>query len=179
MGHETRAGGGGDTVEMRLNRGVGIVYCAVAAVVALLVLAGIGAYVTSGRVVMAFVVAVAGLAVAGFLAVVAGAMILPALTVDVSGVRGRTARGGRIAAEWGDITLDVDDNAASGTIRMNLDGASLTLSGRSWLGFRDFVLLVASTPAATSRLSQPARTEVVRLLQIANQLPGDQGECSD
>jgi membrane protein implicated in regulation of membrane protease activity len=176
MGHDARSGGDAAAVEMHLNRGIGIIYCAVTAVVLLLVLAGIGAYLSSGRLLMALVAAGVGLAVAGFLAMVTAAMLLPALTLDRTGVRGRTARGNRIAAGWGDITLDVDENAAPGTIRMNLDGASLSLSGRSWLGFRDFVILVAGTPAAASRLTQPARAEVVRLLQISNQRPGNQGD---
>jgi hypothetical protein len=176
MNHDTHAGGDADAVEMHLNRGIGIVYGAVTAVVLLLVLGGGWLYLSSGRILMAVVAAAVGLALVGFLTAVTAAMLLPALIVDRTGVRGRTARGSRVAAGWGDITLDVDDDAAPGTIRMNLDGASLSLSGRSWRGFRDFVILVAGTPAAASRLTQPAREEVLRLLQISNRLPGTRGD---
>lgn len=179
MGHDTRAGGDADAVEMHLSRSIGMIYCAVTAVVLLPVLAGIGAYLSSGRPLMALVAAVVGLAVVGVLATVTAAMILPALTVDRTGVRGRTARGNRIAAGWEDVSLDVDDNAAPGTIRMQLEGESLSLSGRSWFGFRDFVILVAGTPAAASRLTPPARAEVVRLLRISNRLPDTHGDRPD
>ena len=36
----------------------------------------------------------------------------------------------------------------------------------SWVGFGGFVLLVASTPKAAARLTQPARDELSRLLHI-------------
>lgn len=171
MVHDTRAPGDADAVEMHLSRTIGIIYCVVTTVVLLLVLAGVGASLGGGHLLATLVTAVVGLAVVGFLTTVSAAMVLPALTVDGNGVSGRTVRGRRIAAEWGGITLDVDDNAAPGTIRMDLAGESLSLSGRSWFGFRDFVILVAGTPAAAGRLTQPARVEVVRLLEIANRLP--------
>lgn len=179
MGHDARVGGDADAVEMHLSRSVGMIYCVVTAVVLLLVLAGIGAYLGSGHLLMALVAAVVGLAVVGFLATVTAAMILPALTVDRTGIRGRTARGKRIAAGWEDVTLDVDGNAAPGTIRIHLEGESLSLSGRSWFGFRDFVILVAGTPAAASRLTQPARAEVIRLLRISKRLHDNHGDRPD
>ena len=38
--------------------------------------------------------------------------------------------------------------------------------GRSWVGFREFVVLVANTPDAAAQLTPAARSEVCRLLQI-------------
>ncbi|MBU2667253.1 hypothetical protein KOI35_27460 [Actinoplanes bogorensis] len=152
-----------DSVELRPNRRTGAGYGVLTAVVLLLVLAGVVAYLGSGRLLMAVVTAVVGLSITGFLTVITAALLLPALTADRSGVRGRTARGARLAATWDDITLDVGERAAPGTLRITLNGETLTLTGRSWSGFRDFVTLVAGTPAAASRLTPPAFAEVRRL----------------
>lgn len=156
---------------MHLNRTFGAVYGAVTAVLSLLVVAGVAAYLSSGRILMAIVTATVGLALAAFLAVVSAAMLLPALSVDRRGVRGRTARGAELAAGWAEITLDAGEDAAPGTLRMTLNGESLSLSGRSWSGFRDFVILVAGTPVAAGRLTPPAQAEVARLMAIADRLP--------
>jgi hypothetical protein len=43
---------------------------------------------------------------------------------------------------------------------------SVSVSGRSWVGFRELIVLVRSTPHAAAQLTPAARSEVSRLLQI-------------
>lgn len=40
----------------------------------------------------------------------------------------------------------------------------MSVSARSWVGFGEFVLLLAETPGAVDRLTPTARREVMRLL---------------
>ena len=42
----------------------------------------------------------------------------------------------------------------------------MSVSARSWIGFREFVALLGSTPEATTRLTPAARQEVARLLGV-------------
>jgi hypothetical protein len=129
-------------------------------------LAGVASNLSSGRLVMAGVIAVFGLPLSAFLALLTYSIVVPSLTVSPTRVSGRLSWRGRVDADWNEITIDVVDEAPPGTLRMEIGKESVSVSGRSWVGFREFVVLVASTPQAAARLTPAARTEVMRLLQI-------------
>lgn len=159
----------GDTgpapVRLHLHRGIGWgVYGTATAAVFVLVLLGALSYLSSGRFVMAAVVTVFGLGATGFLAVITHAMVTPDLTVTAAGVSGRMPRGNRVDAAWEDITVDVDDTRPPGTFTLGVGDGSVAVSGRSWVGFEPFLLLVGSTPTALARLTPAALQEVIRLL---------------
>jgi hypothetical protein len=42
----------------------------------------------------------------------------------------------------------------------------VSLNARSWVGFRELVVLLDSTPDAAARLTPAARQEVARLLRV-------------
>ncbi|MEP6648987.1 MAG: hypothetical protein ABJA74_03625 [Lapillicoccus sp.] len=110
--------------------------------------------------------AVVVLVITAFLGIVTHALVWPALTVSASGVSGQMALGRPVDIAWEDVTIDVDDDAAPGTLRLDVGAESVSVSSRSWVGFGDFVWLVCVTPAAAVRLTPAARREVVRLLEI-------------
>ena len=165
---ETRAGGvEPDTVRLHLHRGIGWgLYGTATVAVFALVLAGTVAALQSGKIITAAVLAVVGLALTAFLAVVTHAMVAPALTVRATGVSGRLPRGKPIDVRWDDVLVDVDDTAGPGALRLSLGDHSVSVSARSWIGFRELVVLLASTPEATARLTPAARREVARLLGV-------------
>jgi hypothetical protein len=115
---------------------------------------------------MASVLAVAGLSLTAFLAFLTYAMVMPSLTAGMAGVSGRVSWRGRFDASWNEVTIDVDDRAEPGAIRLDIGKESVSVSARSWVGFREFIILVGSTPHAAARLTPAARHEVTRLLQI-------------
>jgi hypothetical protein len=156
-----------NAVQLHLHRGVGWgLYGTATAVVLALVLAGVAANLSSGELVIACVIGVVGLALTAFLAFLTYSIVTPLLIATEDGIRGRLSRRGRVDAYWDEVTIDVDDNALPGTIRLDIGEESVSVSGRSWVGFGEFVLLVASTPQAAVRLTQPARDELSRLLHI-------------
>jgi len=156
-----------NAVQLHLHRGVGWgLYGTATAVVLALVLAGVAANLSSGELVIACVIGVVGLALTAFLAFLTYSIVTPLLIATEDGIRGRLSRRGRVDAYWDEVTIDVDDNALPGTIRLDIGEESVSVSGRSWVGFGGFVLLVASTPKAAARLTQPARDELSRLLHI-------------
>jgi hypothetical protein len=134
--------------------------------VLVLVLAGAASNLSSGRLVMGAVIAVVGLTLSAFLALLTYSIVVPSLTVNAARVSGRLSWRGRIDVDWNEITIDVDDDAAPGTLRLKIGEESVSVSGLSWVGFREFIVLVASTPQAAARLTPTARTEVRRLLHI-------------
>lgn len=107
-----------------------------------------------------------GLSLSAFLALLTYSIVVPSLTVNEARVSGRLSWRGRIDVDWNEITLDVDDEALPGTLRLKIGEESVSVSGRSWVGFGEFIVLVASTPQAADRLTPPPRTEMRRLLQI-------------
>jgi hypothetical protein len=115
---------------------------------------------------MAGVIAVVGLPLTAFLALLTYSIVVPSLTVSAARVSGRLSWRGRVDADWHEITIDVVDEAPPGTLQLEIGEDSMSISGRSWVGFREFVVLVASTPQAAARLTPAARTEVRRLLRI-------------
>lgn len=156
-----------DAVRLHLHRGIGWgVYGTVTVAVFGLVVAGAVSYVLSGRFLMAAVVTVVGLAMTGFLALVTHAMVVPALTVGATGVRGRMPRGTTVDAGWDDVTVDVDDRAGTGALMLRVGDGSVSVNARSWIGFRELVVLLGTTPAAAARLTPAARHEVARLLGV-------------
>jgi hypothetical protein len=154
-------------VRLHLHRGIGWgLYGTVTVVVFVFVLFGTVANLREGGYVTAAVVAVLGLGLTAFLAMVTRTMVLPALTVSAAGVSGRTPQGRTVDVGWDEVTIDVDDEALAGTMRLDIDDETVTVNSRSWIGFRDFVILVASTSPAAARLTPAARDEVLRLLKI-------------
>lgn len=165
-------------VQLHLHRGIGFgIYGTATVAVFVLVVLGTVDDAADGRYLMAAVIALAGLALTAFLAVVTHAMVWPALTVDTAGVRGRMPRGRRVDAAWDAVGLDVDDTAP-GRIRLDVGGESVEVTSRSWVGFRDFVVLLGTTPQAAARLSPAARREVFRLLTGHRVAPEEEPEIS-
>lgn len=155
-------------VRLHLHRGIGWgVYGSVTAFVFVSVLVGTVAYLLGGRYAMAAVTAVVGLALTGFLAVVTHALVTPALTADAAGIRGRLPRGTRVTATWDEVTVDVDDDRP-GRIRLQIGPESVAVDARSWIGVREFVVLVAGTPRALDRLTPAALREWMRLLGVTD-----------
>lgn len=153
-------------VRLHPHRGIGWgLYGTVTVVVLTLVLLGVGTNLRDGRYGMAAVIAVAGLAVTAFLGTLTHALVVPGLVADGAGLRGRLPRGHRVDAAWADVTVDVDGDGGPGVLRLDVGGERLTVGARSWVGFGDFVWLVASTPAAADRLTPAAVLEVTRLLR--------------
>ena len=159
-------GAGTTPVQLRLHRGPGVLYCGLAVALLSLVGLGAGSYLSSGRFLMALVTAVAGLGVTAFLTFLALAILIPVLEASATGVRGRMAWGRRVDVGWDGVGIDVEDETPLGTLRLDIDGQSLTVSHRSWLGFGDFVVLVAATPRAADRLTPAARSAVLQMLGI-------------
>ena len=165
---DARAGGTEpDAVQLHLHRGIGWgIYGTATTVVLVLVLAGAVSNLSSGRLVTGAVIAIVGLPLSAFLALLTYSIVVPSLTVNAARVSGRLSWRGRIDVDWNEITIDLDDEAPPGTLRLSLGEESVSVSGRSWVGFREFIILVASTPQAAVRLTPAARTEVRRLLHI-------------
>jgi hypothetical protein len=151
---------------LHLHRGPAATY----AVLALLLLVVLGLGVTTsladGHVAAAVVATLVGLAVVGFLGLLAVSIAAPGLTVTPAGVAGRISWVRPVDVDWDAVTIDLDEGGTPGRFRVGLGAESVTLDRRAWFGFGDFVLVVASTPAATGRLSPAARSEVARLLGI-------------
>jgi hypothetical protein len=165
---DARAGGTEpDAVQLHLHWGIGWgIYGTATTVVLVLVLAGAVSNLSSGRLVTGAVIAIVGLPLSAFLALLTYSIVVPSLTVNAARVSGRLSWRGRIDVDWNEITIDLDDEAPPGTLRLSLGEESVSVSGRSWVGFREFIILVASTPQAAVRLTPAARTEVRRLLHI-------------
>jgi hypothetical protein len=94
------------------------------------------------------VIAVFGLPLSASLALLTYSMVVHSLTVSPTRVSGRLSWRGRVDADWNEITIDVVDEAPPGTLRMEIGKESVSVSGRSWVGFREFSVLVAGTPHA-------------------------------
>ena len=160
-------------VHLHLHRGVGWGFYGTATVLVLvLVLAGIGFNLANGRYLSALAITVGGLAMTGFLGVLTYAMVMPSLTLTPSGVRGRMPHGSRVDVGWDAVTVDVEEEARPGELRIAIGDESATVSARQWIGFAEFVVLLSSTPAAAARLTPAARHEAVRLLGIVELAPG-------
>ena len=150
---DTRAGGDEpEAVQLHLHRGIGWgLYGTATTVVLVIVLAGVGSNLSSGRLLMAGVIAVVGLPLTAFLALLTYSIVVPSLTVSAARVSGRLSWRGRVDADRHEITIDVVDEAPPGTLRLEIGEESVSVSGLSWVGFREFIVLVASTPQAAAR----------------------------
>lgn len=153
-------------VRLHLHRGIGAIYGVVAAAVLTLTLLSVVEYASSGGVWMAVVTVVVGLALTTFLAVLTLALVLPELNASATGITGRTAWGKTVDVTWRGVTVDVDDEDPPGTLRLDMGGQPMSIDGRSWVGFRDFVILMGCAPYAASQLTPAARSEVARLLTL-------------
>ena len=151
---------------LRLHRPVGVAYAAVALVVLALVVLGGVDFATTGRIVMALVVIIAGMLMVAFLGYLSVSVLVPELRLSADGIEGRMNWGRPLDVDWDDVTVDVDDDASPGRFQLSLGGEAVEITARAWVGFADFVVLLASTPAAARRLTPGARHEVARLLQI-------------
>jgi hypothetical protein len=148
---DTRAGGDEpEAVQLHLHRGIGWGFRGLQRLLLVIVLAGVGSNLTSGRLLMAGVIAVVELPLTAFLALLTYSIVVPSLTVSAARVSGRLSWRGRVDADWHEITIDVDDEVPPGTLRLGIGEESVSVSGRSWVGFREFVVLVASTPHAAA-----------------------------
>lgn len=160
-----RDAGGAAAVRLHLHRGIGWgVYGGATASVFALVLLGVTHNLSGGRFAAAVAIGLAGLALTGFLAYLTYSMIAPGLTASPAGLRGRMPEGGTVDVGWSEVGIDVDEDEP-GALRLDVGERSVAVSGRSWIGFRDFVRLLGSTPDAAARLTPAARDEVIRLLQ--------------
>lgn len=167
--HDDARGGRAEPnrVQLHLHRGVGWgLYGTATAIVLVLVLAGIASNLSSGSIVIAGVLALAGLPFTAFLGFLTYSMVVPLLIIDGQGISGRLSLAAQVNADWNEISIDVDDEAPPGTIRLHIGEQSVSVSGRSWIGFKEFIVLVASTPRAAAQLTSAARRELSRLLQI-------------
>jgi hypothetical protein len=164
---ELAGGTAPNAVQLHLHRGIGWgIYGTATTVVLLIVLAGAATNLSSGRLLIAGVIVVAGLSLTAFLGFLTYSMVIPALTASAAGVSGRLSWRGRVDADWNAIIIDVDDETPPSTIRLDIGEESVSVSGRSWVGFEEFIILLGSTPHAAARLTPAARREVSRLLQI-------------
>jgi hypothetical protein len=156
-----------EAVRLHLHRGIGWgLYGTATTVLLVIVLAGAASNLSSGRLVTGAVIAVVGLSLTAFLGLLTYSIVVPSLTMNAARVSGRLSWRGRIDVDWNEITIDVDDEAPPGTFRLKIGEESVSVSGRSWVGFKEFIVLVASTPRAAAQLTPAARREVRRLLQI-------------
>lgn len=173
MSHDASLGSEPPSAQLHLHRGLGALYGIVGLVVLGLVVAGVISYVSSGKFLLALVATVVGLAITTFLAILCLNLVVPLVNVSAVGMAGQLTWGRRFNIGWPDITIDVDEGAPNGHLRLDLGAESVTVTPAAWTGFADFVLLVASTSAAAARLTPSARTEIARLLQIEDYRPPD------
>lgn len=156
------------TVWLHPHRGAGAGYGALATVVLAIVMLTAASYLGRGWFLMALVAMVGGLGVTAFLAVLALALLVPGLAVRATGVTGQLGPTRWVDVGWDEVRVDVPENAPPGRLRLDLGDDSVAIDVQAWAGFRAFVLLVASTPDATRRLTPAARGEIARLLGSEN-----------
>lgn len=153
-------------VHLHPHRAPGVLYLVLAVAVGVVVVLGLVSYLSSGRFGSAAVTLVVGLGVTAFVGGLALAILVPGLDLDGERVRGRVAVRTTVDVGWDEVVVDVDDDSPRGRFRLDLGATSLTVDARSWTGFGEVVLLLASTPAPGRRLTPAARREVARLLQL-------------
>jgi hypothetical protein len=154
---------GPPAVRLHLHRGIGWGFYGTAA--ALMLLVGLfvpPGYLRDGRWWMAGLTAAAALALALFFAILTYAMVVPELTATAAGISGRMPRAGAVEVAWEGVTIDVDEDALPGTIRLDLGEESVSVNPRAWVGFEPFVGLVCGTPRAAARMTPAARHAVAR-----------------
>lgn len=143
-----------------MHRGVGAVYAGVGAVLALLGLVIPASYLYGGQLIPALICFVVLLVLGVGFVRLGLPMLRTVLQADPAGVRGRTPEGQVVDLGWPAVTIDGEENV----LRLEIGVESVRLSDGGWVGFGDFVDLVARTPAAADRLTPDAREELVRLL---------------
>ena len=153
-----------DVVRLHLHRGWGWgLYGSLTVVVVVVAVLTVRRYLIEGDLALAGVATVGGLAAGGLLGVLTYSIVWPELTASARGIRGRLCGGQTIDADWDAITIDVDDDAEPGTLRLDLAPEPVSISRRSWIGFDRFVVLVDSSADAASRLTPEARRAVLRM----------------
>lgn len=160
MAHEVAVGRGEPVAELHLRRGPGLAYGALA--LGLLVLGVVvpGSYLLAGRWVMGIVCLVL-LLLSWFFARVSLPMLRTRLTADAAGVRGRTPDDRVVDVGWAAVDIDADGDF----LLLRIGAKDTRLLAGSWIGFGDFVTLLALVPDAARRLTPAARTEVAGHLE--------------
>lgn len=154
-------------MRLHLHRGYGWgLYGTLTAVVGVVALLATARYVSAGEFIFAGVMALGGVVVAGFLGIVTYAIVWPELTASTHGVQGRMCWGRTFDGSWSEITIDVDEGAEAHTLRLELGQQSVSINAQTWMGFNDFVVLVASSAHASARLTPEARAEVLRMFGL-------------
>ncbi|HYP45132.1 MAG TPA: hypothetical protein VEQ66_08055 [Propionibacteriaceae bacterium] len=154
------------SVWLHPHRGAGASYAALATVVLVIVVPTVISNLVRGWLLLALAATVGGIAVTGLLAVLALALLLPGLDVRATGLTGRLGARRRVDVGWDEVTVDVSEEAPPGRLRLDVADDAVEVDVHSWAGFRAFVLLVISTPAANRRLTPAARGEITRLLGV-------------
>ena len=159
------------TAHLHPRRGPGVTYLSIAVVVGVIVLLGLIGNVSSGQFRFAAILTIVGLLATVIMGWLGLAILVPRLDVDGERITGRIGVNKTVNLDWSEVVVDIDDDSPRGQFRLDLGEASITIDLRSWDGFSDFVILVASTPVPARRLTPVARSEVARLLQLGDSAP--------
>ncbi len=160
--------GGPDPTIVRLHpiRGPAVVYGTLVIIIVVVVVLGVVSNVGGGQIAIAVVLTVGGLALATFLGYLTLALVIPALEANATGVRCRISWRKTVNAQWREVAIEIDAEDPPGRLRLKINGEPMPIDAQFWRGFRDFAILVASTPEAARTMSPAARREVRRFLHL-------------
>ncbi len=159
------------TAHLHLHRGPGVIYVAIAVVVGLIAVSAVVTNVSRREFLFAVVLMTIGLGITTLVGWFGLLILAPQLNVDGERIMGRISLKQTVDVPWSEVVIDVDDDSPHGQFRLDLGPDSITINLRSWEGFGDFVLVLASLSVAAHRLTPAARTEVARLLQLDDSAP--------
>ena len=159
------------TAHLHPRRGPGVTYLSIAIVVGIIAILGVIGNISSGAIGFAVILAIIGILATVIMGWLGLTIIVPRLDVDGERISGRVGVNKPVDLDWSEVVVDIDDESPRGQFQLTLGEASITIDIRSWDGFSDFVLLIASTPVPARRLTPVARREVARLLQLDNSAP--------
>lgn len=160
------------TAHLHPHRGPGVTYLAIAVVVGVVVLLGVIGNLSSGQLGFAVILAIVGLLTTVIMGWLGLTIVVPRLDVDSERITGRIGVNETIDLDWSEVVVDIDDDSPRGQFRLDLGQASISINLRSWAGFSDFVILIASASVPARRLTPVARREVARLLRLDDSAPG-------
>ncbi len=160
MVHGVVAAGGQPAAELHLLRGPGVGYGVLALGLLTLGVVIPVSNLLAGRWVMA-VLCLSLLLLGWFFARLSLPMLRTRLTADAAGVRGRTPDDQVVDVGWAAVDIDADGDF----LLLRIGAEDIRLNAGAWIGFWDFVTLVALVPDAARRLSPGARTEVAGYLE--------------
>lgn len=159
------------TARLHLHRGPGVIYVAIAVVVALIAVSAVFTYVSRREFLFGAVLLIVGLGISALVGWFGLSILAPQLNVNGERIMGRITLNQTVDVPWSEVVIDVDDDSPRGQFRLDLGPDSITVDISSWDGFGNFVLLLASLSVAANRLTPAARTEVARLLQLDDSAP--------